>query len=204
MIAPLRLPASKSTALPLACREMRPDPAIRAPGRHVEMTFTGPNRASILSSTACTALVRQLRGAPLSSCNPEAHSIEVGPSSELLPARHRCVRQSRSTARASTEVAETPSATPIAAVESRSIMITPGYVEIVGAAELAAHAPLQISSSLSIDGRTQPAAGFTILRSPRLPTRLSVEWTSQWPPNDDDRAGLGASLPRGVVRMGQG
>jgi len=62
----------------------------------------------------------------------------------------------------------------------------------------------QIRSSLSIDGRTQPAAEFTILRSPRLPTRLSVEWTSQWSPNDDDRAGLGASLPRRVVRMGQG
>ena len=52
--------------------------------------------------------------------------------------------------------------------------------------------PFHIRSSICIDGRTQPAAEFTSLRSPRLPTRLSVEWTSQWSPRDDDRAGLRA------------
>ena len=37
-IAALRLPAMKSTALPLACREGCQVPAMTAPGRHVDMT----------------------------------------------------------------------------------------------------------------------------------------------------------------------
>jgi hypothetical protein len=37
-IAPLRLPALKSRALPLAWREILPVPLIRAPGRQVEMS----------------------------------------------------------------------------------------------------------------------------------------------------------------------
>ncbi|HWL73760.1 MAG TPA: hypothetical protein VNQ74_07815, partial [Burkholderiaceae bacterium] len=50
-----------------------------------------------------------------------------------------------------------------AAVESRLIMITPGFAEIFGAAYCSS-SPFQIRGSLCIDGRTQPAIEFTRLR----------------------------------------
>src|SRR3982075_2855153 len=63
MISALWLPASKSTALPLACREGRPLPVIVAPGLHVDTSFTGPNFSSMRSSSARAGGVKQVRDA---------------------------------------------------------------------------------------------------------------------------------------------
>ena len=78
MIAALRLPAMKSTALPLACREGRPVPAIMAPGRHVDITFTGPNCCSMRSSRARAAAVKQVRGASGESRKAGAATASAG------------------------------------------------------------------------------------------------------------------------------
>ena len=190
MIAPLRLPASKSTALPLAWREMRPDPAMRAPGRHVEMTFTGPNRASILSSTACTALRQALARGAFVVGDPRLHSLRPGPQFGAFAGSPRCGRRSRSTAGLRTEVAEKTSATPIAAVESRLIMITPGYVEIFGAAGCGCAHSTFAARSASTAAHSQPPCSRSCavpgcqLACPSSGLRVVTAC--------DDRAGLGA------------
>src|SRR5262245_14428576 len=71
-IAPLRLPALKSTALPLECREVNQLPEMAAPGRQVDMTCTGPNCRSMRSSRARAAVVKQMRGASGESRDAEA------------------------------------------------------------------------------------------------------------------------------------
>ncbi len=63
-MAPLRPPASKSMAFPLACRETFPEPAIRAPGLQVETMLTGPKFASIRPSSDLADEVRQPRELP--------------------------------------------------------------------------------------------------------------------------------------------
>jgi hypothetical protein len=69
-ISPLRPEgALKSMALPLACRDGRPLPAMMAPGRQVEMIPTGPNCASMRESRSRAAGERQVRDVPPARAN---------------------------------------------------------------------------------------------------------------------------------------
>ena len=164
------------------------------------MTCTGPNVARPYRATRAPRF-RHLRGASRSSparCARQRGTTVVGGSCQLsvIAAIEAEIRA------ALAGMKDRTSATPIAAVESRLSMITPGMSEIFGAAELGRGPIPQSQPDLhrrphTASRRVHEPAQSPVTNSPVIEWRRSGH-------HEDDRAGLGATLPRRVVTMGQG